>query len=127
MMQEELIRRKTLLILDAYRELAGSGYMPSLGDFLLLRKAAVKEAGSAGLPVGETAGRPEPVRDIKPAAAVSVAPPPVRMETKEKAGLDKGPEPVKRDVKQESPATQTKREERPSDYDILRRIADPWN
>jgi hypothetical protein len=42
-MTENEIRNRTALLLDAYISLIGAGYSPSIQDFLLLRREAIKE------------------------------------------------------------------------------------
>ena len=122
-MREEEIRERTGLLLEAYRDLTGDMAVPGIPDFLRLRSSAINELGLFNrkkLDKKEIREGSEALamRSVKKEADKSNA-------EKSLPGKAEGIRSVSGDA-----ALQVKEaggEEPESDFDILRRIKDPWN
>ena len=122
-MREEEIRERTGLLLDAYRDLTGDMAVPGIPDFLLLRSSAINEMGLFNR---KKEDRKE-IRDGREAAA----PGGVKKEADESFAEKRLPGKTE-GIRLVSGGTALQAEEAgeeapESDFDILRKIKDPWN
>lgn len=129
-MTEEKIRQQTKVIWDAYSSFTGDEKMPDVAGFLLVREAAIKEMSMGVLAVPST----EQKTAYKTRGAMSEPASEKEKEKTEKrrqqpaqpktaaAGTDRGPAPAPEPVQASDPQQETV-----SDFDILRRMKDPWN
>lgn len=123
-MNEQAIREQTSLILEAYRELTRADTIPTLNEFLQLREAAIKELVSQP---------PTPYITSKNA---------MKAFTPESSSVQKQTYPHEQSSSRivtqtalpaQEPNTETDimldkgTEEQRNEFDILRRIKDPWN
>jgi hypothetical protein len=133
MKQEDMIRDRTAVILDAYWELTGMESVPDIKEFLQLRKEAIKELRiPASGPVVRTSGpqRHEEALHTRKEESAYQQPPaerkpverPVEKRPAERKPVEEAPVQTA-DMQEEEPEPQ----EELSDFDILRRIKDPWN
>lgn len=123
-MDEKRVRKTTGALLAAYQELVGCAHNPTIQEFLLLRDQAIKEAGFARTsPVTDGFGyqnKEEQTRKNKPDPA----------DGRESVHLS-FPHPAPSEEKRREPSfpipSSAPEGEAVSNYDLLRRIQDPWN
>ena len=125
-MREETIRQRTADILSAYRDLTDTEYVPSLAEYLAVRKQAEEEIRNGVK--GNAAAEPSPVPMMP--EYPKETPAPVRVSVP-------APDPPKKPRIEAAPkniAVLPKEDPVPaaagsgsSDFDILRSLADPWN
>ena len=122
-MREEEIRERTGVLLDAYRDLTGDMAVPGIPDFLLLRTSAINEMGlfdrkkedKKEIRDGRKAAAPG---GVKKEADKSCAEKRVPGKTEGIRLVSGGTAMPEEDAGEEVPE---------SDFDILRKIKDPWN
>ena len=119
-MREEEIRERTGLLLDAYRDLNGDMAVPGIPDFLLLRTSAINEMGLFNRKKNDK----KESREGREALATR----PVKKEA-DNSCAEKNVPGKTEGIRLVSGGTAMKAvEEAPeSDFDILRKIKDPWN
>lgn len=127
-MTEQEIRDRTMLLMDAYRELTDDHCEPTIPEFLQLRAAAIGELRASPAAAKQRCSEPGPAsapQKPRKTAEEKKAPPTkevsehaVRMQT---VKTQAPPQPAMQTV------PETGQEEPESEFDILRRIKDPWN
>ena len=122
-MREEEIRERTGILLDAYRDLTGDMAVPGIPDFLLLRSSAINEMGLFNRKKEDK----KEIREGREALATR----PVKKEA-DNSSAEKNVPGKTEGIRLVSGGTalqaeEAGEEEPESDFDILRKIKDPWN
>ena len=122
-MREEEIRERTGLLLEAYRDLTGDMAVPGIPDFLLLRSTAINELCLFNR-------KKEDIKEIREGRE-ALATRPVKKEADNSCSEKNAPEKTE-GIRLVSGGTalqaeEAGEEEPESDFDILRKIKDPWN
>ena len=124
-MTEDRIRSQTAVILEAYRELTGFDIIPDVSEFIAFRREAVNELAE-DMPKKKVPLQKRPVqapRRENPVRTEQNAPKPVKQEKKPPAaGRQQEPKKPEKHTEPED-----REEKEMTDYEILRRIKDPWN
>jgi hypothetical protein len=121
--REEQIRERTVLLLEAYRDLTGDMAVPGIPDFLLLRSSAINELGLLNRKKVDK----KEIREGSEALAMRPVKKEVDKSSAEKSlpGKTEGIRLVSGDAA--LPEEDAGEEVSESDFDILRKIKDPWN
>ena len=123
-MDEKRVRKTTGALLAAYQDLVGSSYSPTIQEFLLLRGQAIKEAGfTRTSPVSEGFGYQN-----KEEQAPKDEPDPADRKERVHPSFPPTAQQEERRREPSFPIPSNAPEgEAVSNYDLLRRIQDPWN
>ena len=123
-MNEQSIREQTSLILEAYRELTGADTLPTLSEFLQLRETAIKELASQPHKTYATSKNIINAFSSKPSSMQNQTPPKEQSISRisTQSSLPARESNAETDIVLDK-GTDIQRNE----FNILRRITDPWN
>lgn len=128
-MQETEIRQKTEEILEAYEALTGTSAVPSIAEFLDIRKTALEELGRQRKPRTQTAKPEEKTMTANPVSAgeqgrVPFQPSDIQIRRSDKSKVRT----IARHPAAEGEKTSSENAaDAMSDFEILHTLADPWN
>ena len=111
------IKRQTAELLSDYRDLTGTNFTPSITEFIALRERAVEEVR-----IGVVSERPVEHQTV-PQAREQERRIRVRAVTQE----EKKPADPVTERGRENVAENRNETRKPSDFELLKNLADPWN